>query len=120
MENETRHWEKIVKEIENQMERWHLARDNDDETLQSINDILYKEGFLTFFNDKKFHKPPVRPEIIGWEVTTNENGVKMATLPRDTMEQIVKYIEYADKQLRLGAVSGRSEQLKTKNYGNNR
>lgn len=52
-----------------------------------------------------------RPEIIGWEVTTNENGVKMATLPRDTMEQIVKYIEYADKQLRLGDVSGRSEQF---------
>lgn len=42
-----------------------------------------------------------RPEINGWEVTTNENGVKMATLPRDTMEEIVKYIEYADKQLRL-------------------
>lgn len=45
-----------------------------------------------------------RPEIIWWEVTTNEKGVRMATLPRDTMEQIVKYIEYADKQLRLGAV----------------
>lgn len=45
-----------------------------------------------------------RPEIIGWEVTTNENGIKMATLPRDTMEEIVKYIEYADKQLRLADV----------------
>lgn len=52
-----------------------------------------------------------RPEINGWEVTTNENGIKMATLPRDTMEEIVKFIEYADKQLRLGAVVGRSGQL---------
>lgn len=42
-----------------------------------------------------------RPEIIGWEVTTNENGIKMATLPRDTMVEILKYIEYADKQLRI-------------------
>lgn len=46
-----------------------------------------------------------RPEINGWEVTTNENGIKMATLPRDTMEEILKFVEYADKQLRLGAVS---------------
>jgi hypothetical protein len=52
-----------------------------------------------------------RPEINGWEVTTNENEVKMATLPRGTMVEIVKYIEYADKQLRIGAVVGRSEQL---------
>ena len=53
-----------------------------------------------------------RPEINGWEVTTNENGIKMATLPRDTMEEIVKFVEYADKQLRLGDVVGQSEQLK--------
>jgi hypothetical protein len=46
-----------------------------------------------------------RPEIIGWEVTTNENGIKMATLPRDTMEEIVKYIEYADQALRIHDVS---------------
>jgi hypothetical protein len=52
-----------------------------------------------------------RPEINGWEVTTNENGIKMATLPRDTMEEILKFVEYADKQLRLGDVVGRSEQL---------
>lgn len=52
-----------------------------------------------------------RPEINGWEVTTNENGIKMATLPRDTMEEILKYVEYADKQLRIHGVVGRSEQL---------
>lgn len=52
-----------------------------------------------------------RPEINGWEVTTNENGIKMATLPRDTMEEILKYVEYADKQLRIHDVVGRSEQL---------
>jgi len=46
-----------------------------------------------------------RPEINGWEVTTNENGIRIATLPRDTMEEILKFVEYADKQLRLGAVS---------------
>ena len=46
-----------------------------------------------------------RPEINGWEVTTNENGIKMATLPRDTMEEILKYVEYADKQLRIHDVS---------------
>ena len=35
------------------MERWHLGRDNDAETLDDINDVLYKNGYLTFFNDKK-------------------------------------------------------------------
>jgi len=43
----------IVEEIENSMERWHLGRDNDAETLNDINDVLYKNGYLTFFNDKK-------------------------------------------------------------------
>ena len=52
-----------------------------------------------------------RPEINGWEVTTNENGIKMATLPRDTMEEILKYVEYADKQLRLHNVVWQSEQF---------
>ena len=48
-----------------------------------------------------------RPEVNGWQVTTNENGVKMATLPRDTMEALLKYAEYAEKQLRIGSVSNR-------------
>ena len=37
-------------EIENAMERWHLARDNDDETLQKINDILVGIEKLGWFN----------------------------------------------------------------------
>ena len=48
-----------------------------------------------------------RPEVNGWQVTTNENGVKMATLPRDTMVALLKYAEYAEKQLRIGSVSNR-------------
>lgn len=39
-----------IKEIENLMERWHLARDNDDETLQGINDVLVNIGLLGWFN----------------------------------------------------------------------
>jgi hypothetical protein len=39
-----------------------------------------------------------KPEIIGWEETTNEKGVKMATLPIKIWEQAYEYIEYADQQ----------------------
>lgn len=39
-----------IKEIENLMERWHLARDNDAETLQGINDVLVSIGLLGWFN----------------------------------------------------------------------
>ena len=46
-------YKNIVEEIENLMERWHLGRDNDAETLNDINDVLYKNGYLTFFNDNK-------------------------------------------------------------------
>ena len=46
-------YKNIVEEIENSMERWHLGRDNDSETLNDINNILNKNGYLTFFNDKK-------------------------------------------------------------------
>ena len=46
-------YKNIVAEIENLMERWHLGRDNDAETLNDINNILYKNGYLSFFNDKK-------------------------------------------------------------------
>ena len=46
-------YKNIVEEIENSMERWHLGRDNDSETLNDINNILYKNGYLSFFNDKQ-------------------------------------------------------------------
>ena len=39
-----------MNEIENAMERWHLARDNDDETLEEINRILVSIGRLGWFN----------------------------------------------------------------------
>lgn len=44
---------KAVNEIENAMERWHLARDNDDETLEEINKILVSIGRLRWFNRNK-------------------------------------------------------------------
>ena len=56
-----------------------------------------------------------RPDIIGWEITTNENGIKMATLPQSKMIEILEYMKYAEselKKLRVSDVSGRSEQLK--------
>ena len=54
-----------------------------------------------------------RPKINGWKVTTNENGIKMATLPRDTtMEEILKYVEYVDKQLPIHNVGGSIDSMK--------
>ena len=50
-----------------------------------------------------------RPEIIGWQVTTNEKGIQMATLPLHKMHEIVEYLKYAEielKKLRVGDVSG--------------
>lgn len=41
-----------ITEVENAMERWHFARDNDDETLQKINDILVGINKLQWFNEK--------------------------------------------------------------------
>jgi hypothetical protein len=42
-----------MNEIENAMERWHLARDNDNETLEEINKILVSTGRLEWFNRNK-------------------------------------------------------------------
>jgi hypothetical protein len=44
---------KTLSQIENLMERWHHATDNDKETLQKINDELVEIGMLGWFNDKK-------------------------------------------------------------------
>jgi hypothetical protein len=44
---------KALGEIENAMERWHHGRDNDDETLKTINDVLYNVGRLTWFNKER-------------------------------------------------------------------
>ena len=50
-----------------------------------------------------------RPDIIGWEITTNENGIKMATLPQSKMNEILEYIKNTEselKKLRVTDVSG--------------
>jgi hypothetical protein len=44
---------KTLSQIENLMERWYHARDNDKETLQKINDELVEIGMLEWFNEKK-------------------------------------------------------------------
>lgn len=42
----------LVNKIENAMERWHLSRDNDDETLAEINKILVSYERLGWHNYK--------------------------------------------------------------------
>lgn len=37
-----------------------------------------------------------KPEIIGWEITTNENNVEMATLPVNKLMEILEYINQPD------------------------
>jgi len=58
-----------------------------------------------------------KPKIIGWEVTTNEKGVEMATIPKDTMHEVAKYLEYADFKLKnlgdIGEVSVRAIGIKS-------
>ena len=43
-------YQSAINEIENAMERWHHARNNDYETLQKINDILAGISRLKWFN----------------------------------------------------------------------
>jgi hypothetical protein len=42
-----------INEIENAMEQWHHARDNDKETLEKINEILVNANRLEWFNKEK-------------------------------------------------------------------
>lgn len=44
----------ILQEIENIMERWNLARDNDDETCEAIDAVLKQNNYLQFFTKKKY------------------------------------------------------------------
>jgi hypothetical protein len=41
-----------------------------------------------------------RPELIGWQVTINEKGISMATLPLSKMHEIVRYMEYTEYELK--------------------
>lgn len=36
-----------ILDIQNAMERWHLGRDDDKETLEEISEILIEAGFLS-------------------------------------------------------------------------
>jgi hypothetical protein len=48
------------------------------------------------------------PKDLSWEITTNENGVEMITMPRFKMNEIVEYLKYAEvelKKLRVTDVS---------------
>jgi hypothetical protein len=39
-----------------------------------------------------------RPEVIGWELTRNENNVEMATLPAEVLRDAIKYIEFIESK----------------------
>lgn len=41
-----------------------------------------------------------KPELIGWTITTNENGVEMATLPAEHVRQAVAYIEVLEAKVK--------------------
>ena len=43
----------VIFGIDSAMERWHLGRDEDYDTLMDITDILVELGLLSFFNNKK-------------------------------------------------------------------
>ena len=40
-------------------------------------------------------------ELTGWEITINENGVKMATLNHERFINFLKYNEYLEQQVKL-------------------
>lgn len=42
----------VIFGIDSAMERWHLGRDEDYDTLMEINTILVGLGLLSFFNNK--------------------------------------------------------------------
>jgi hypothetical protein len=54
-----------MNEIESAMERWHLARDNDGETLEEITSILFSIGRLAFFNREKGKANSVLADVSG-------------------------------------------------------
>ncbi len=42
--------------------------------------------------------PVTRPEINGWEVTYNQNGVEMATIKRDALIEAICYMDYLESK----------------------
>lgn len=45
-----------------------------------------------------------RPWIAGWELTTNEKGVEMATLPAQMLRDTLDYLERLEKQCNIADV----------------
>lgn len=62
-QSETAEKIKALHQIENLMERWHHARDNDSETLQKINDELVGVGLLKWFNKETPPNPEKRDQF---------------------------------------------------------
>lgn len=48
-----------------------------------------------------------KPQIVGWEITTNEKGVAMGTLPAEQLRCALSYIEELEQKLNIANV-GRS------------
>lgn len=53
-----------------------------------------------------------KPVIIGWELSTNENGIKMATLPQQDLIALMNYADQCEHLHKLG-VSGKQPDTKT-------
>lgn len=46
-----------------------------------------------------------KPEIAGWELTTNENGIEMAILPAIQLRDALSYIEHLEQKLNSSGIS---------------
>ncbi len=62
----------IVSEIENAIERWHLCRSENEETLEAINAILLGHGMLKFFNKSQELKYKLSTEENDFNTKANE------------------------------------------------
>jgi len=52
-----------------------------------------------------------KPEIIGWNLSTNENGIEMATLPADILRNAVLYIEQVEpREVSVGEIERKLQQ----------
>jgi hypothetical protein len=77
-------YKKVVSEIENAMERWHHARDNDNETLEDINNILVEIGLLDWFNKNKISDTETKKSFYGDDITVYfKNGQYVAEMVDD-------------------------------------
>ena len=47
-----------------------------------------------------------KPQIVGWELTKNENGVEMATLPAEQLRNALVYMDELEQKLNKHIVMG--------------